>query len=157
MNLQSTINRLEACLVEEIQKQQDNVAWVDSMEAAIAKNASVDFEQVVTQGSELCKASDQVARRRKQLVAELAAHWKVPATALTLGGVVRRAGNTGTRLGVLRAELRSSVAKVIKRQRRLAALIGLHQRINADVMQIMLGCESQDQVRQGGSLVNAEA
>jgi hypothetical protein len=157
MNLQSTLNHLEACLVEEIQKQNDSVAWVESLEKAIAANASVEFEALVANGAEVCRASDVVSRRRKELVAQLAGYWKIPATALTLGGVVRRAEGRGARLGDLRGELRAAVATVMKRQRRLASLIGMHRRINADVMQIMLGCETQDQVKQGGSLINAEA
>lgn len=157
MNLQSTLNHLEACLLEEIHKQGDSVAWIDSMEQAIAANNSEEFETLVSNGAGLCSDGDKVSRRRKDLVAKLAVLWNVPATALTLGGVVRRAGAAGARLEELRGELRKAVAATVKRQRRLAALIGMHQRINADVMQIMLGCETQEQVRQGGSLVNAEA
>ena len=157
MNLSSVINHLAACLVQEIQFQQDNIAWTEAMEQAVQKNDSLEFEALVAKGAELCKRGDAAARKRERLVSELGKIWGVAAEALTLGGVVRRVGPEGARLGELRSELRTSIATVMKRHRRLSALIGMHSRINGDVMQTMLGCDTQEQALEGGTLVNAEA
>ena len=157
MNLRSTLNHLEAAISQEIQGKADSLAWVQSLEQAVRDNNSTRFEELVKEGGVLCKLGESMARQRTKLIEELGRHWGVAASALTLGGVVRRSGPDGRRLGQLREELRLAIANVMKRQRRMATLIGMHSRINADVMQIMLGCDSHKEVHQGGSLVNAEA
>lgn len=157
MNLQSIVNHLEACLEQEISAKQQSIEWIESMENAIKNNDSETFEAIALDGTKLCRVEDQAAKRRKSLMGELAQVWNVHAEALTLGSVVRRLAGQGERLDTLRKELRQAVATVIKRQRRLSALIGLHQRINADIMQLMLGCDSHEEVNRGGALVNAEA
>ncbi len=80
-----------------------------------------------------------------------------PVATLSLGSVARRLGDEGATIEELRNELRGVVATVMKRNRRLASLIGLHRRINTDVMQLMLGCDSADEIQHGGTLVDAEA
>jgi hypothetical protein len=157
MNLRSTLNHLEAGLVLEIQSKAESLAWVESLESAVRSNDSAEFEKLVANGAGLCKAGESIARKRVALITELGRHWGVAAAALTLGGVARRVGADGKRLEQLREQLRTVISKVMKRQRRLAALIGMHRRINTDVMQIMLGCDSKEEVHQGGCLVNAEA
>ncbi len=157
MNLQSTINHLEACLEQEVAAKAKAITWIDSMENAIKDHDSTAFAEIAAQGSDICRGDDRAAKRRVSLLGDLANHWSVPAGTLTLGSVVRRLEGKGARLDGLRKELRQSVANVMKRQRRLAALIGLHQRINADVMKVILGCDSHEEVNQGGALVNAEA
>ena len=70
---------------------------------------------------------------------------------------LRKGGPAGAPLEALRLELRQAVAGVIKRNRRLAALIGLHRRINTDICQLVLGCDNPEQVESGGALIDAEA
>lgn len=157
MNLQSTINHLENCIVQEIQANRDAIKWIDSMEAVIAANKSSEFVELSRAGAQICRTGDKNSRRRQSYIVSLAKTWGLAADTLTLGSVARRLGAPGARLNELRSELRQVLGDLVRRQRRLAALIGMHRRINADVMQLILGCESHEQVNQGGSLVNAEA
>ncbi|MFT7484673.1 MAG: hypothetical protein ACI9F9_000517 [Candidatus Paceibacteria bacterium] len=157
MNLQSTVNHLEACLAEELAAQTESLTWVNTMEQALKDNDSLTFESTSQRGSELCRKADRAATKRKGLLADLASNWGVAAGTLTLGSVVRRLGGQGARMDTLRKELRAAISGVIKRQRRLSALINMHKRINADVMKVIVGCDSHEEVNQGGSLVNAEA
>ncbi len=157
MNVQSTINHLEASLREELGVQADSLAWVSSMEESLQQNDSQSFEEKTQRGSDLCRKASRCAARRVELLAELARSWGVAPGTLTLGSVVRRLPGTGEQLNLLRKELRLAVADVMKRQRRLTALIRMHARINEGVMQVIVGCESPEEINRGGSLVNAEA
>jgi hypothetical protein len=157
MNPQSVANHLAECLRAEVESKRAALSWIEAQEQALAARDAVAFERAVTEVGELVSGDRFRATRRKELLARLAAEWRVPPQALTLGGVARRLGGGGAPLEELRLELRGVLAELMKRTRRLATLIGLHRRINTDVMQLMLGCSTKEEVDQGGSLVNAEA
>ncbi len=157
MNLRSLANHLEACLVNEIESKRAALQWIEQLELTLGGYDAEGFEGSVQKGASLPGVDERNAKRRKKLIGELAAAWGVPEGTLTLGSIARRLGADGERLDALREELRDLVGTVLKRRRRLSSLIGLHRRVNTELMQLILGCESEEQVHEGGSLVNAEA
>lgn len=157
MNLRSVVNHLEDCVALEIESKRTAVSWIGRLEGALAAYDPAAFEAVVEDGASLTRADEGNAARRQRLLAQLAGAWGVPVGTLTLGSIVRRLGADGARLEELRGELRLAVGEVMKRRRRLSALIGMHQRINSDLMQLVLGCDSAEELEAGGSLINAEA
>jgi len=157
VNLRSLTNHLEASLVTEIESKRAALEWIEQLERTLGGYDAEGFEGSVAAGASLPGTDERNAKRRKKLIGELAAAWGVPEGTLTLGSIARRLGAEGERLDVLREELRELVASVLQRRRRLSSLIGLHRRVNTELMQLILGCESEEQVHEGGSLVNAEA
>ena len=157
MNLRSLTNHLEDCLALEIESKRAALAWIEQLERTLGGYDAEGFEGSVEAGAGLPGTDERNAKRRKKLIGDLAAAWGVPEGTLTLGSIARRLGPDGERLDALREELRDLVAGVLQRRRRLSSLIGLHRRVNTELMQLILGCESEEQVHEGGSLVNAEA
>ncbi|MFT7669343.1 MAG: hypothetical protein ACI8X5_002043 [Planctomycetota bacterium] len=157
MNLQSTVNHFENYLRVEIESKRCALLCIETQERAIEARDADAFQESVSAAQELCVSDERNAVRRKKLMSEMANHWGIPVATMTLGGIARRLGAQGKGVELLRLKLRTAVAEVVKRNRRLAALIGMHRRINADVMQIVLGCDSHEAVNNGGSLINAEA
>lgn len=157
MNLQSTINHLEAYLRGEVESKRHALTCIEAQEAAIQANDPAALERAIEQTAASYKKCEATSARRTKLLQDLADHWRIPVGVLTLGGIVRRLGKQAGELGPLREELRGLMAEVIKRNRRLAALIGMHRRINTDLMQLLVGCDSPEDVQAGGTLVNAEA
>ena len=157
MNTQSLINHLENNLRIEIEAKRRALLQIEAQEKAIAANDPSAFQKAVEEARSSCVADERNAKRRTQLLTDLATHWQLPVGVMTLGGVARRMGDSGRGLELLRAELRNVLAEVVKRNRRLSALIGMHRRINADIMRLILGCDSHADVNSGGFLVNAEA
>ncbi len=97
------------------------------------------------------------SNQRVRLLRELAEHWHIAPDAITLGSIVRRLGPAGVRLSELRMELRDGVAHVLGRNRRLSSLIGMHRRINRDVMNLVLTGQEDGEVSDSGFLINARA
>jgi hypothetical protein len=157
MNLRSVVNHLEVCIAHEIESSRTALSWIARLERALAAYDPSEFEAVVEDGATLGRTEEGNARRRERLLGQLGEAWGVPAKTLTLGGVARRLGAEGRRLEELRGELREVVGQVMKGRRRLSALIGMHRRINSDLMQLIMGCESEQELERGGSLINAEA
>jgi len=157
MNTQSIANHLAEYVRSEIEAKTAALKWIDAQEVAIATNDPAALEMAVKELNTLLAGEQRRVLRRGELIARLADKWNVPAQTLSLGGVVHRLGDGGAHLDALRQELRSIVATVMKRNRRLAALIGLQRRITTDVMQLVLGSDEEGALGHGGSLVNAEA
>ncbi len=157
MKPQSLINHLVEHLRGEIDAKAQTLAWIDAQEGALAAHDAAAFAEAVERVGALMRAEEQRTKRRTELLERLAREWGVSVEALSLGGVARRMGPAGAPLEALRLELRQAVAGVIKRNRRLAALIGLHRRINTDICQLVLGCDNPEQVESGGALIDAEA
>lgn len=157
MNIRSLVNHLEDYLRIEIESKRTAMKWIEAQELAISRNDPEAFEAAVKDARNAFQKNEANAQRRTKLLTALASQWKVHVGTLTLGGIARRLGDEGRNLDNLRLELRQHVAEVIKRNRRLSALIGMHRRINTDMMQVILGSDSPEDVESGGSLINAEA
>lgn len=96
------------------------------------------------------------ARRRDQLLGELAAIWGVPRTALSLGSVAERLGKDDAGLAELRVELRHVAARVLRTSRRVAVLVNTFRRVSREVVEMLLTDEDGTPLHQGGGLVNEE-
>lgn len=156
MNVQSLVIHLEDTIALEIESKRTALAWIERLEGALSDYDPDRFAEVVEDGAAITRGDEGNTARRQRLLGQLAGAWSVPQGTLTLGGIARRLGEGGARLEVLREDLRQAVSEVLRRRRRLSALIGMHQRINSDLMQLVLGCESEEELAQGGSLINAE-
>ena len=85
------------------------------------------------------------SRRRVAIFARLGAHWGVAANALTLGGIVERLGPAGVDLDRLRAELRARIASVLRKNRRVARLVGVQSALVNETVSTLLGLAGVDQ------------
>ena len=56
----------------------------------------------------------------------------------------------------IRNELREATARVVRQNRRVAALVGLHRRVNQEILELVLADEDSNPLRQTGALVDAE-
>ncbi len=157
MNIRSIINRLEANLREEIEAKREALLVIKSQEEAVTKSDADAFDEAHGRSIVLIEAEARRAAKRTNLMGNLAREWQVADDALTLGSVAVRLAADGTRLCELRLELREVVALVIKRNRRLSALIGMHRRLNRDILTVVLGTEEGADPASIGSLVNAQA
>lgn len=157
MNAAAALKHLEVALREELDGKRRALELLARQEAAIAANEPAALEEALKGVEREVQLEARRAARRRQLVAALAEAWRVPADALTLGSIVERAGRDAGRLATLRVELRDAVASVKRRNRRLAALVGMQRRLTRDVMKCVLEDEDGAALHSAGTLVNAEA
>jgi hypothetical protein len=75
----------------------------------------------------------------------MGAHWGVSANALTLGSIVERLGPAGEPLERLRDELRTRIAAVLRKNRRVARLVHVQSSLVNDTVSTLLGVASVDQ------------
>lgn len=157
MNAKSLANLLEVNVLEELASKGQALELIEAQEQAVASNDVEAFTAANEQLKKLVEADGRRANKREVLMRQLADIWQVAADAQTLGSVATRLGEDGLRLSELRGELRSKVAEVIKRNRRLSALLGMHRRLNRDILQVVLGAERGTEPTSAGTLVNAQA
>lgn len=155
--LQILVRHLEAHLQDELAAQERTLALLDAEEQALrGRDPHLVLERTTALERELATGVGR-ARRREELLARLGALWRVPAATLTLSSIAERAGAEGERIRRLRGELRERVAKVVKLARRVATLARTHQRFFSDVLQSLFAAIGAGDVRQNGSLLDAEA
>ncbi len=157
MNLESLLKHLEANVSEEIATKHKVLLNIEAQESSVTSQELDSFEQQLEEMNGILAADTSRSSRRARLLDELSELWKVPADALTLGAIVRRLGPEGARLEELRSELRGVVADVLRRNRRLSSLIGMHRRLNRDIVNTVLGAEEKDGLPSSGALLDAEA
>ncbi len=157
MNIKSLTNLLEGNVREEIASKREALSLIEQQEVAVAKSDAEAFELAHELSKKLVQEDAHRASRRVVIMKQLAELWQVAADALTLGSIATRLESDGSRLAELRTELRSVVAAVIKRNRRLSALLGMHRRLNRDILQVVLGTEKGAEPTASGTLINAEA
>ncbi|MCK6445890.1 MAG: flagellar export chaperone FlgN [Planctomycetes bacterium] len=155
--LQTLVRHLEAHLQDELAAQERTLGLLEAEEHALrGRDPHLVFERTTALERELATGVGR-ARRREELLARLGALWRVPPATLTLSSIAERAGVEGERIRRLRGELRERVAKVVKLARRVATLARTHQRFFSDVLQSLFATIGAGDVRQNGSLLDAEA
>jgi hypothetical protein len=157
MNLTSLIKHLEVNVMEEISAKRATLEAILAQEQSIAANDPSSFEKTVEEIGKLVPRDGHRAAKREHLLRQISEHWQVPVEALTLGSIVRRLGLEGTRLEELRVELRKVVATVLKHNRRLSSLIGMHRRLNRDIIQVVLGGDEKYDIDSSGTILDARA
>ncbi len=148
---------LEAWGREELDAQARTLELLEDQEQAALEH---DLESVQATSAAMEALGSQGtarARRRDSLLAELAAVWNVPPSALTLASVSERLGAAGQALRALRTELRSTTAAVLRHARRVGLLLCAHRRIAGEVVELLLTDEQGRPLHGGGALVDAEA
>jgi len=155
MNLASLLKHLEANVSEELGTKHKVLENIEKQERAVTRQDTAAFEALLATMNDILAGDTARARRRARLVEELSELWKVPTDALTLGAIIRRLGPEGAKLEKLRAELRDAVAEVLKRNRRLSSLLGMHRRLNRDIVNTVLGLEGGQTMPSTGALLDA--
>lgn len=148
---------LAAWAKDEVAAQQQLLAALERQEEAVRVR---DHGAIESAGEELERLSGTGAtraRRRDFLLGQLAELWQVPRSVLTLGSVIERLGPKGELLVDLRAELRDGAALVLKKSRRVAALVNAFRRLSNEVVELLLTDEEGTPLHQGGTLIHVEA
>jgi len=157
MNVTSLIKHLEVNVAEEITAKRASLEAIRAQEESIAANDPGAFEITVDEIGKLLPRDARRSGKREHLLKMLSEEWQVSMEALTLGSIVRRLGPEGARLEELRTELREVVAAVLKHNRRLSGLIGMHRRLNRDIIHIALGGEEGHDFSSSGAILDARA
>jgi hypothetical protein len=156
-SLETTLDELAQWAREELAARRRTIQWLERQEAAVIAGAREGLEEA-TRGlaSELGSQAER-ALRRQRLFARLAAAWKLPATALSLSSVIERGGASAQPLSSLRDDLRASTAEVLRRNRRIAALVRMHRRVVDDLIHVLVEADLRAPRGAAGQLVDAEA
>jgi hypothetical protein len=156
-NVTTWLRQLEAYVQEELGAQGRLTGLLETQERALLSHE----RDALTSASEALQAeiagSAARARRRDELVGQLARAWGVDASALTLASIARRSGVDGERLTRQRAELQRASQRVQKLARRANSAARLHSRLSGDIVRACLAAGGEADVDAGGALVNAEA
>ena len=157
MSIPRTLNRLAGYLQGEIGARRRTLALLETQEASIQANDPAATAEALRKLDREMSTNGENSRKRAQLIEQLATTWGVPADLLTLGSIIERGGPAAAHLAPLRDELRSITALVIRKNRRLGALIGMHRRVIRDVIEYVLEDERGAAMSGAGSLIDAEA
>jgi len=149
-------NRLEAVMREEVSGQRRILALLREQESAVIARGPERLVEITTSLEEELSSAASRRLRREPIVRALAKLFGVAVSALTLGSLCQRLGADAAKLQSLREELRDVTARVVRQNRRVAALVGLHRRVNQEVLELVLADEDSNPLRQTGALVDAE-
>lgn len=157
MSQQSLLNSLEAWVQEEIGARRRMLGLIERQEEAVRKGRGADLERATRDvEAELATQADRALRRTK-LFAAFGALWGVVPEALTLSSICERWGAGAQRLEQLHKDLREATARVVKKNRRLASLMTLHQRVVEDLIGTLMNMRDATALARSGTLVDAEA
>ena len=160
MSLEATLIHMKSWAQEEIAAQTVLHEVLQRMEAAVQTGTPDDLTDA---GSELEAAVEgnlMRERRRNGLMTSCARLWQVPAATLSLSSIIERAEAEGLQLNelrVMRDELRLRVQAVASRAHTLVVLAGHHRGVLQDLMAILGTASDDEEARQAGILMDAEA
>jgi len=156
-DLSTLLAELEVCIEREVAAQRGVVGLIDVQEEAIRSGSPQAITAATVDIEAELRSSAQRGGERQRILAGLAAHWHVAPRSLTLSSIAERCGAAGGRLAELRTELRTTMADVVRRCRRMGALARANGQILNQAIETVLSQETEEQVSNGGTLVNAEA
>ena len=155
--LEATVQQLEAYLQEECSAQQ-------RVEACLARQAEILLRgsptDVVASARELeaeLATAGKRSARRQLILRRLGAAWRVSGRSLTVSSIAERLGPAGARVALLRAELRQTLARVMRQGRRVAAQARYQHKLIGELVQGVLVEHCGADGTQSGGLVDAEA
>jgi hypothetical protein len=168
MDVRSLLNRLEAWARDELAACERTNELLTAQERAIVANRPQELERATRELEAAILREPERGRRRNAVIAGLAAAWGVPARAMTLGSIAERvaaSGGDAGRLARLRDELRAATGRVLRQNRRVAALGAAHRRLVQDVIQTLFrgdagtasGASPGSPLSVSGTLLDAEA
>ena len=157
MQLARHLNQLGGYVQEEISTRRRTLGLLEEQEAAIRANDSAAMAEAVKRLERDMTTNADRSRRRGKILEALSAEWGVPADLLSLGSIIERGGAQAAHLAPLRAELRTVTAEVVRKNRLLGALIGMHRRVIRDVIECVLDDDRGAALNGAGTLIDAEA
>lgn len=157
MNVQSLINGLEAWVQEELLARRKLYALLERQEEVVKKVNGLDLEAVVRDIQLELEAQARRDEKRVRIFDGLAQHWHVAADTLTLTSIAERAGPSGARLAILRDELASASERIVRKNRRLAALLSVHHKVVEELLCALVAIQGGVPGAPAGALVDAEA
>jgi hypothetical protein len=150
---QKFMNALEAWLVEEVAGKERLVNELEKQERALVRGTAAEITAATLSiENEITQQIDR-SRRREVIFARLGAHWNVAPGALTLGSIAERAGQSGARIEELRDRLSIQCSEALRRNRRVARLVQVHQSIVQETLTALVG--SPDALTETGALFDA--
>ncbi|HVS10758.1 MAG TPA: hypothetical protein VMS76_12875 [Planctomycetota bacterium] len=155
--LPALLRQLEALVQEEIAAQQRQLACLEAQARAVAAGAPAEILERTRALEVELRSGAPRAQRRGLLLRQLGGLWNVSPAALTLSSIVERAGAQGERLGRQRTEMRQNAGRVARLARRVTSAAALHQRLNAEILEELLGGEGGARLACAGALLDAEA
>jgi hypothetical protein len=149
-------NRLEAVLREEVAGQRGLLELLRRQETAVVARTPESLAEVVAAiEGELSSAAAR-RLRREPIIQRMATLLAVAPSSVTLRSLAERLGADGRKLTELREELRETAARIVRQNRRVAALVGLHRRVNQEILELLLADETSNPLHGAGALVDAE-
>ncbi len=149
-------NRLEANLRAELTSQSELLDLLRRQEAAVVARTPDDLVAVTSRIESVLSAAAARRLRREPNLRKVAELMQVAPSSLTLRSIAERLGEEGTRLRALREELREATSRVVRQNRRVAAVVGLPRRLNQEVLALVLAEEDSNPFERTGALVDAE-
>lgn len=149
-------NKLEAVLREEHASQKRLLELLRKQESAVIARTPESLVEVTGEIESELSSSASRRLRREPILRRLAELMRVAPSSLTLRSIADRLGADGARLAVLREELRELTGRVVRQNRRVAALVGLHRRVNQEVLELVLSEEDSNPLERAGALVDTE-
>ena len=141
---QNFINSLEVWLNDEITGKRRLVAALEAQERSLVDSKSEDITRATAVVARELEIEIERSRRREAIFARLGSIWNVAAGTLTLGSIADRAGASGARLDELREVLRTQVAEVLRRNRRIARLVHVHKSIVEETITALIGTHAPE-------------
>lgn len=159
--LDKLTGRLVAALREEIVAH-ERIAELLSLQEESVRDPESLREVTLKLDVELSRTPHRTSKRDRALE-DLARHLGIAKRAMTLGSLCERlsvadasANGRTAALRVERERLREAVLLTQKRTRRVNALVRLHREVAAELLSVVLGTESGEDVHAGGTLIDAE-
>lgn len=153
MIAQKFFNALEAWLVEEVAGKERLVRELERQETALVRGTAEEIMSATKAIENEITQEIERSRRREVIFARLGAHWNIAPGALTLGSIAERAGQSGGRIEELRDQLRLLATEAVRRNRRVARLVHVHQSIVQETLTALVG--SSDSFHEPGALFDA--
>lgn len=157
MSVQSLINGLEAWTQEELLARRKFLELLEAQEAAVKKTEAQGLADSVAAIEKEIEAQGRRDQRRAKLFADLGRQWGVAGDALTISSICDRAGDAGRRLATLRDELAAAGERIVRKNRRVSALLEAHQKVIEDLLQALVAIQGGTPEARTGALVDAEA
>lgn len=148
--------RLLAAVRDETAAHGRLIGFLTQQEDFVTRPGTEEF-RVATDGlqTELARVPHR-AKKRAQIMKDLAAVFEVSPKAMTLGTAAERLGPRGAALDAAAAELQAVAIETRRRTLRVSALVRMHREVTRDLLQLVLGGEDNRDVAAGGTLIDAE-
>ena len=161
--LETLTSKLVQCLRVDIEAQRQTLELLEAQRLAIQHERLEGVERATGRMVEQMRGMQERDQNRRELMDAFSSEFGMPALELTITELARqlalRPGGVSTKeLLEARQELRDVSSEVIRANRRLSALVGMHRRIVTEVIDNLLqSSSSSGKERAQGVLLDTEA